>query len=363
MGVDDANSACAYYKAIKAIPAGRECDMEPANPNDPDSPLIPAIFQPNGITFNEWKRDNGFAMNPDANRNGNPFDDDNITGEVSALYTNLVDLNLGRSMHAKKVGGDVAFYVCNHLTVTDARFNRNVQACVAMDFSVVPGVNDGKVFTKFYVFNPKGELSLAVDLDKRGKKFVPGLCVACHGGDTYPGGNPVDGNKYLQNPNIGTHFLPFDLDNFIYLTTPQTFSKTNQEGKFRRLNQLIKDTDPTAAIKKLIDIWYPSGTSSQQSKNVPPGWEDNPVTQLNEKDLYLDVVKRSCRTCHVAARTTPINFSFNQFKDFMNLRGLIQSRVCDKHEMPNAVMTFDLFWLSQHSQAEPRQPRHSQGNS
>ena len=108
------------------------------------------ISQDNGITFNEWKEMTGLAVNPDANRNGNLFDDDRCDRGSKCSLFECSRLNLGRSMHGKKrvrsfsVGGTetaVAYYVCNHPTLKDARRNRNRIACVAMDRVVVQGTN------------------------------------------------------------------------------------------------------------------------------------------------------------------------------------------------------------------------------
>ncbi|HWP93165.1 MAG TPA: hypothetical protein VNN20_13310 [Thermodesulfobacteriota bacterium] len=373
-GIDFRSSACAYYEAIGAITKGdKKCD-----PN--------SISQPKGITFNEWKSRSGLAVNPDFNRNGNLFDDDNFTGEASALYLNAVDLNLGRSMHGKSGGGKVAYYVCNYPTLKDARRNRNRIACVAMDRSVVQGVNGDNPFTRFYIFGPGGDLRLSVDLDVRGEKFMPGVCTVCHGANDDHARKRFASTTEAGNPDLGGRFLPFDLDNFRYLVSSPSFSRGAQEDKFRRLNQMIKDTNIAPVVRQLIDGdindpndgWYPGGTGKQQSDFVPPGWGDDPNTQLDEKELYLNVVKPSCRTCHVVMRP---RFNFNRFENLdMNdpntppddTRGsfkdqntindkvnatLIRGHVCSAYDMPNSLVTFDRFWLSRDTQPEILAPK------
>lgn len=190
-------------------------------------------------------------VNPDANKDGNAFNDDKVTKEVSAAYLNAIDLNLGRAMHAKKRTNGLAYYVCNHRTANDAVRGKKLIACVAMDYSAVLGVNGNQAFTKFYVFDNKGKRIPSADLDGRGEKYVPALCLACHGG-THANG------RFFQtgdNPNVKAQFLPFDLDNFDY-SKRRRFTSNAQEGKFRRLNRIVKDTAPNFAIKELIKGWY-----------------------------------------------------------------------------------------------------------
>jgi hypothetical protein len=356
-GEDTAESACQYYKAIGAV---KNC-----GPN--------GELEPN-FNFDQWKRMNGFAVNPDMDRNGTAFDfiDQLISwlfsGEVSALYLNAQDLNLGRAMHGRQDKDKVAYYVCNYETIEDARFNKGLKACVAMDYSVVAkDVNEGKPFTKFYVFDNHGKLTPAVELDRQGPKFVPGLCVACHGGDNYPQklnsstreGFPEDGTGH---PDLSARFLPFDLDNFEYLDHPQ-FTRKAQEPQFRQLNQFIFGTNVAPVVEQLLYGWYPRRYSTQQSNFVPPGWDldrdpaiQDPSLQFSPRELYREVVKPSCRTCH-SVMAEGINWS--TYEKFRGDSGTIQPFVCGDNDpknknavMPNAMVTLDRFWLSQH----PHQP-------
>jgi hypothetical protein len=359
-GEDTSMSACQYYKAIGAV---SNCG--------PAGELIGPSFN-----FDEWKRRNGLAVNPDVDGNGTAFDliDQVVNllthGEVSALYLNAVDLNLGRAMHGRRDQDRVAYYVCNYMTIEDARLNRGLLACVAMDYSAVsPAVNNGLPFTKFYVFNKDGNLVPSVALDFQGPKFVPGLCVACHGGDNYPQdanssargvGFPEDGTG---TPDIGGHFLPFDLDNFEYSNSPR-FTRKAQEAQFRHLNQLIFDTNIKPVVEQLLKGWYPSGHGPQQSQFVPPGWDLNqdpqdPSAQFSPRELYLEVVKPSCRTCHIVMSD---NLNWNRYTNiatddprtppddtqggFKDLAGTIQGAVCSGKNsyMPNAEVTLNLFW-------------------
>jgi hypothetical protein len=349
-GLDNEQSACNYYKAIKAV---SDCQLnDPNNPND--NILVGAI------SFDEWKARNGLAVNPDVDGNGSQFDlvDQLINfilrQEVSALYLNAADLNLARAMHGRRDQDTVAYYVCNYDTIEDARLNRGLKACVAMDYSVIPGVNSDQPFIKFYVFEPTG-LSLSAELDSQKRKFIPGLCKACHGSDK----QARLAFEPSLGPDLGSHFLPFDLDNFEFLDRPR-FTRNAQEVAFRMLNQFIYHSQPAPVVEQLLDGWYPGGTGKQQSNFVPPGW-------VGHERLYLNVVKPSCRVCHAAVTEF---YNWNRFENapaddpatplredqggFKNLADLIKDRVCRPNtpgvttfEMPNAEVTFTRFWLSE----------------
>jgi hypothetical protein len=350
-GKDDAMSACLYYKAIKAIGADSDC-------------AAGELRHP--ISFTQWKILNGLADNPGF--------DDTRTGEASALYFNAVDLALVRSMHGKKSGLTTAYYVCNYIPSTldregilealekarrDPR-NSNAAACVAFDFSGNPP------FTKFYIFKNEpmpGSLAASANLDGHigqkqtadgpGEKFVPGLCKACHGADN------VGRGKFTVNdpPDIGAHFLPFDLDNFDYLDDSR-LTRRAQESKFKRLNEMILATEPPlptpSVIRDLINNWYKGGRIEQDSEFIPPEWMEN-------EQLYRRVVKPSCRTCHVALQ--PNFATLEDFRAEAKLGvgskqfpfGLLHTRVCANaptppddmfRSMPNSKVTFDQFWLS-----------------
>src|SRR5262249_53231464 len=83
---------------------------------------------------------------------------------------------------------------------------------------------------------------------------------------------------------------------------------------------------------------------------TPPGWAASP-----RSTLYHDVVKRSCRTCHVAFTndTSPSGINWVTYEQFKAQRSTIKGFVlCDNRFMPHAVITYRNFWLS----ASPHEP-------
>lgn len=291
-GTDTRVSACMYYRALGAVGA---CDA--------DGNLV------NPISFDDWKRQRGFS----------PYKGANV--EWAANYINRMDLNLVRRMVATKTSAnDIAFYVCNHpgpdgTTQTEidrvldtALADQNRVACVAMEWTTSPQVNNGKPFTKFLTFGPDGSLLPSVNLDGRGEKFMPGACVACHGGLQYSGHFGVAGNP---SPNIGSGFLAFDTGNYLF-STNNALTEGAQTEALYQLNQLVKETEVynqkpgnlPSSTTLLIQRWY-EGTGNVLNKAyVPDAWKQVPNTDEIQKAelgrLYREVVGSSCRTCHTS---------------------------------------------------------------
>lgn len=281
-GYDTKLSACMYYRSIGAV---RDCDAQ-GNMIDP-------------ITLDDWKRINRFA----------PHNSGNV--EVAATYINTMDLNLVRRMVATRNGPDaIAFVVCNHpgpdgqtqaevdeVMATAFDDEREV-ACVAMEWSTTAGVNNGLPYTKFFTFAPDGSLLPSVNLDGRGEKFMPGACVACHGGSQYNGRFPEKGNP---SGYLGARFLPFDTANYSFATG---LPESAQHQQIYELNKLVReietDTSPTG---KLIRGWYHEDTTNVLDKAyVPDVWRaaDAQPATAGAARFYREVVGASCRTCHAS---------------------------------------------------------------
>ncbi|MEO7056303.1 MAG: hypothetical protein ABI281_07310 [Caldimonas sp.] len=276
-GVDTKLSACLYYRALGAV---ADCDSQ-GNPIQP-------------ISFTDWKTKNGFGT----------------AADVSAKYINQNDLNLVRFMTAtRNASGGIAFYVCNtpgpdsssqhevDQFMEDALGNRNRVACVTMEYTPVAGANGGQPFTKFFTFAPDGSLLLSINLDGRGEKYMPGSCVACHGGSTYSGRFP---EQKTASPFLGSGFLPFDTGNYLF-GSRASLTEAAQSEAFYQLNALVKATepDPGSATSKLIDGWYAAGHVLDKAY-VPPAWKAADIAAPGAAKFYRNVIGISCRTCHVS---------------------------------------------------------------
>ncbi len=274
------------------------------------------------------------------------------TGDkASAVYFNANDLGFGRSMHMWQSGANTFYYVTNYHDVESARLAINPIATVAMEYS--PGVSGG-AYTKFYVFNGAGARVNNADLDQNGIKFVPRLCVVCHGG-TYVA--PTAANQ----GNMGSRFIAFDLASYGYSGFAASFSRASQEEAFRLLNQgVLENTNPSAAQQELIPGWYggPGGVDTVgrtvTDGFVPTGWSAQPT-------LYTDVVRTSCRTCHVD-RDAPLDwnlfsggsiFTDNAGTGFKQNGPIIQPYLCELRIMPQALVTYVNFWSNSTSVSSP----------
>lgn len=331
-GLDTRLSACQYYRALGAAKA---CDAQ-GNMVEP-------------ITLDDWLRRN--RLSPYVNGNT----------EFTADYINKMDLNLVRRMTGTKLADDhLAFSVCNH-PGPDGQTQREVDAametafagerrvaCVTMEWSTTPGVNGDRPFTKFFTFGPDGSLLLSVNLDGRGEKFMPGTCVACHGGSLYNGRFPEQGNP---RPNLGAGFLPFDTGNYHFSSRPDK-SEAAQSEAFYRLNELVKFIEEAraaqggpgqrSAMTDLFAGWYGSSGFTLDKDYVPQAWRNEEAATPGAAKFYREVIGSACRTCHVS-----LGASFNW--DTTVLRATYASPfVCGGREdiarnasMPNALVSKD----------------------
>jgi hypothetical protein len=344
-GIDSRISACQYYLAVGAV---KTCDAQ--------GKLGGAI------SFDDWKR----KMRMDPFRRTSDDNDRSAARtpkEIVATYINRVDLNLTRNHHSISYGpNQVSAYVCNHLgpanetqaaadvAIDNAVNGKNLVACVAMDYSVTLGVNGNKPFTRFLIFGPSGELLPSVNLDGRREKFVPGVCVACHGAEKYAGVFPESGGF----ANIGAHFVPYDVGNFTFSTKPG-LTQVDLESAIHTLNTNVLQSGPSIAISELIQGWYANGTGKLDTNYLPVSWRTRPVA---DQTFYKEVYAHSCRTCHVAF-TEALNFdhydNFNTPSEPVGEDGALRTSlsVCGgsssfvrTFSMPNSLRTHDLFWGS-----------------
>ena len=347
-GLDTRVGACLYYQAIGAVAS---CD---------------AAGNPSGaISFEDWKR----AVKIGTYASG--------ASEYTATYINKVDVNLTRNHHSITYGpSQTAAYKCNHLgpptlnsiqsdidmAIDNAVNGKNLEACGAID--VTPGANGQESVTRFLIFGPSGELLLSVNLDGRQEKFVPGTCVACHGGDHYAGKFPEDGTGLAD---VGGHFLPYDVGNFeFHSSSSGTLTKCAQEEAIYRLNQIVLSANPTNAETELIAGWYSTTNGSQcpgvvhalDESYVPTSWQGQSAVAVS---FYQNVQARSCRYCHVALVE---GYNYDHYQNITpggpayrsgspdaavgittcDLGGVYQ--IVRSHSMPNSLVTFNRFWGS-----------------
>jgi hypothetical protein len=308
----------------------------------------------------------------------NGFEPDGSSDDEARTYfINFNDLGFGRDMHCREEAGDVACYVTNYGGADQAPGNFDLAkaankpdalATVAMEYSPGPG---GSRIVKFYAYGGGEEDSARIfsaDLDGAGQKFVPNLCLNCHGGVYFPA-NP--NNPTIAEVDMGSSFREFD----IYSFRDGTVANVNgpalavgiqeivdlgdgQQPEFLEQNKMVRNTGPQAAISEIIDLWYNGNDTVPFDKDaVPSGWVTNDNID-NTESLYLKVVAKSCRTCHLAQPSVNANSlawaTYDQFKNARN-SGLLPFAVCYGEAadadakrarfMPHANITFQNFWL------------------
>ena len=328
-------------------------------------------------TFADFKSQNGFSANPNTP----------AAGEIVAQYANSGDLGFGRDMHClKKINGDVACYVTNYGFGysniapgggTDDHDDANAAgqrvtvgnsaevATVAMEYSPIENDPAGDRVVKFFVYKKNfpnsGDYgrSISANLDGRGERPVPQLCMICHGGliPSHSGGVPAFGNA--AQVKLNSRFIPFDHRFFTFPNNPAALSKANQETSIKNLNEQIVNAAPPAVasdpIREVVSGMYNNGTSATQILNFPvPGWVNGASANApNQADFYQGVMAPACRTCHTAQAFGQLQF--NTSDKFINVSnavsannrlmlGTAQLRGCGDYLMPHALRTHDIFW-------------------
>lgn len=304
-------------------------------------------------TFNDFRAKHGFP-----------------TGEVHGIYANKADLGFGRDMHCVQNpagdGGDddVACYVSNYGNqatpdtddFVDAVNGNGLVATVAMEYSRIEdpsdpsGFSDSDRVVKFFVYNAAGERVKAADLDGRGARPIPHLCLVCHGGSV--GGLGITNFPDAQSVKLGSRFIAFDLFAYTFVDgTDPAFDKAAQQGAFHQLNQIVEATSPGSPIEELIDSMYPGGTPPQVENFVVPGWQADAARQA----MYLNVLRPTCRMCHASQPQSNLlgrDLRFHEADGLIALGATVPLRVCSQRVMPHALVTHDSMWAS----ISPHQP-------
>jgi len=301
---------------------------------DPPFVFYPGDPKGHGIreTLGDWWASNGFDR-----KNGSPRPsrtDVYLISAAHAAYSNNNDLGFGRDtnilmrriVYLDGVKTEVNSWLANYSLTppwpdqnplsADAAAAREPGrgiAAVCMEYSSskdASGKPRGKPLVAFFVYDgvgPTAKRVLSADLDGYGKKAVPYLCTTCHGG--FLPTNPTRSDVLKMNSS----FREFDLASFKFPRpgfpidhSIRSSPDTPEQREFRRMNDLVLATNPSPAIKELINGWYSNSPEFQNPNFVPPGWEHHPTNPNLDgevKQLYQQVIATSCRTCHVAGGT------------------------------------------------------------
>lgn len=348
--ISSADYATAYYAAV-----------DPDNDRD---------------TLEKWKLKNGF------------YDPANTVTHV--IFRDALDLGYGRDMYVLKntTTGRIAFFVNNFIVQQQPGSSSNygplnVDAAISQDRRFLKGTNaiefspanednpddpngDMKI-TKFFTFDKDGNRLTSADLDGRGVKHMPGMCWACHGGQTMP----LDAEGRFQPYSLRSAKLNIlGVSEFEY-SLQNGYHRDQMEEKFRVINSYVRDHYVEMGARtmsgdagrgkwsadyalELVNGRYNSDFSSgtYQDDFVPEGWQDGPG-QPNAALLFKRVVGPHCTACHSLqgreAAESAINpkrnaINFSSYTKFMAYRTRIIDYVFKRGIMPMSLRNFEAFW-------------------
>jgi len=327
-------------------------------------------------TLAKWKAANNF---------------DSGTGtQVGAVFGDVLDLGYGRRMTARQnADGSVAITVENYQVNAGGAYgynSLNLDAAILRDtrwhvgtnaIEFNPGPNGGASFTKFYTFNPTtGERLLVANLDGRGDKAMPGICINCHGGraDPLTPADPLTGKSLfplVQNSvsqhrgdvQARLHMLNAD---HLEFSSMSGFTRAELEATVKTINKMILCTYPLAgaaagpedACRPAAGINEWQGAAAAVLKaayggNGLPnaGFSDTYVPSdwisAGRTSLYNDVAKQACMTCHILRGTNnQSDLDFTSYAKFSGYSDRIKAHVYDRGNMPLAKIVSDRFWAT-----------------
>lgn len=325
-------------------------------------------------TLSAWRQANGFGSG------GN---------EVTVAFGDRRELAWGRRLTARRNSdGSMAFMVENYevkvggsysysplsataAAVQDTRWHLDTHG---IEFS--PGPNGGAAFVKFFTFNAAtGKREVQTDMDGRGTRFVPGACIACHGGrgDTLM---PADASGKQRFPLLANavsqargdllgRLKMLETDTFDFATT-HGYTRLDQEGALKTINQMVlcsypiagNSSSPEDACRRkavasewqgtaatLIKAAYggpgmPSATFS--NSYVEPSW-----VAAGQSALYTNTYAQSCRSCHIVRGNGLQNdVDMETFAKFNAYAPATKALVFDRGTMPLAAILAEDFFAS-----------------
>jgi mono/diheme cytochrome c family protein len=339
--------------------------------------------------------------------------------EVNVIFRDAKDLGYGRKMTVRFTGPTypgwpgthwVAVFVENYQVVPFAGVNYsslNLEAAItananyhvgtnAIEYTTAPG---GFKFAKFYTYAPDTDVRLdTVNLDGRGQKAMPSVCINCHGGRADPlltFDAPVPGGgttRFSNGGNVKARMQPIDVGSVEFWSTAP-YRRIDQEEELRRINYAIFCThsyplagpvaagvdtcrplpadpfggnDYQGAAAEMMKSWYSAGAintpgTAMADTYLPAGpggitgWADasvavraiNPISLAQQKSLYDNVVAPNCRVCHgLRGGENQSDINFDGYLKFENYADRIKVHVFNRGNMPLGLLIYNNFWDS-----------------
>ena len=315
--------------------------------------------------------------------------------EESVTVGDQRDLGYGRRMTARQnADGTLAFVVDNFLVGGYGAYSPfNLEAAIVgatqwhlgtngIEFSPGPG---GTVkFVKLYTFDPvTGQRLMMANLDGRGNKAMPTVCITCHGGRGDPLTPPDATGKRLfakvmnlvsqARGDVAAQLHPFEPAALDFSTLPG-FSRAMQESKLKTINKMVLCSLPLTAAsafgedtcraglrpasggiatvneyqstvaEHLKDMYggngLPLNATTTVDSYVPTGWQS-----VGQSTLYANAQAQACRVCHLLRGTgNQSDINFDTYAKFDGYADRIKAHVADRGNMPLAKLIYDKYW-------------------
>jgi hypothetical protein len=231
---------------------------------------------------------------------------------------------------------------------------------------------------KFFTFAPAGEDGeqqriIKANLDGRGIKYMPTMCLVCHGGTMLP---LNEDGSFPDQSILTAKFNRLELDSFEYGELPGQ-TREDQEPYFKQLNQWIhqsyqdisqRDVNTRGkwwadfAIEILEGHYGGTGLplATYQEGTIPNGWRANPSRPEGVELLYTEVVEPHCISCHSLRGTEAGNrelavfngqtlslsnaITFSSYEQFISYNDKIIDYVYRRGVMPLSLRNYEKFW-------------------
>jgi hypothetical protein len=191
---------------------------------------------------------------------------------------------------------------------------------------------------QFYTYDADGNRQEYAQLDSLGARPHPQVCINCHGGS-------YDSSRHLAR---NARFLPLDPNVVVFPEGDDGPTRASQEEPIRRINAAALVTPLTPAQREMVDGLYDgqprtAGRASAVTWS-PAAWQ----TSRADHDLYDQVLKPYCATCHMAIHEGDGDrqlTSYTLFASRADLRRFpLPGVLCNSFSMPNAQPTMMHFW-------------------
>ncbi|MFC3150848.1 hypothetical protein ACFOEK_07400 [Litoribrevibacter euphylliae] len=339
------------------------------------------LVDPNNerTTLADWKTVNGFDQG----------------GVTHVVFRDTKDLGYGRDMYVRETeAGGLAFYVDNYVVIFQEGSSSNygplnLDAALAQDRNRHIGTNaiefsrldpddpTSPRVLKFFTFSPEestGEQArlLKANLDGRGIKYMPTMCLVCHGGTMLPLND--DGTFPVQSV-LSAKYNRLELDSFEY-GEEQGQTRLDQEANLKQLNQWIlnsyqeinaRNQDTRGkwwgdyAIEMMEGHYGGAGLPNDTyDVEVPSGWQASDTRPEGVEVLFTDVIEPHCVSCHSLRgteagnrETTTVNgevislanaISFSSYEQFISYNDKIIEYVFRRGVMPLSLRNYEKFW-------------------